>query len=53
MGISTYLLKGAAGKGVRASVFEAYPLMDQEDLDAADDDGNVFALKVESPPQVG
>lgn len=51
LGESTYLLKGTAGRGERAAVFEAYPLMDQEDLDTADDDGNVFALKCETPAQ--
>eukprot|EP00976_Prorocentrum_cordatum_P065980 1178134-Prorocentrum_minimum.AAC.1 len=50
LGESTYLLKGAVGKGrAGAVVFEAYPLMDEEDLESADDEGNVFALKVQTP----
>jgi hypothetical protein len=47
LGDCTYLLKGVAGVGTKGSaVFEAYPLLDAADADAADDDANVFALKV-------
>jgi len=60
LGDCTYLLKGVAGVGGAGSaVFEAYPLMDADDVDAADDDANVFALKVRvrhpafwGPPQI-
>ncbi|KAK3251841.1 hypothetical protein CYMTET_38834 [Cymbomonas tetramitiformis] len=49
LGDTTYLLKGCLGSGAYAQVYEAYPLMPDQDEDMADDDGNVFALKVQSP----